>query len=371
MNARTRVAVVGAGWAGGLHLEGFRRADAELVGVFSRTRSRAEDLAARYGVPVVADTLDELLSEARPDVVSIASPPPAHHEQVLQAVEAGCHVLCDKPVGMTAGEVQDMLTAATKKGVQHATGFIWRGDPGLSRMRDLVRGGRVGRVREVHSTCALGAPRMAMNWIYDESEGGGGLMQHGTHVIDRLRWLLDAEFTSLCGRLSHDVRTAPVGPEFHNTLDAFAWARDNHGRDHEAVPRAEVTADVGYDVLAELSNGVRVRLWESTHLTGPAEEEVTVIGDEGALTWGGTDGLTFRPTGGAAQPLTVDGMSGSGANTRHEVGLRRWERLATSFLASVRTGTPQDHPTLEDGWHVARIVDAVKRSHATRCWEEV
>ncbi|MBU6532283.1 Gfo/Idh/MocA family protein [Streptomyces sp. NPDC057245] len=371
MNARIRVAVVGAGWAGGLHMEGFRRAGAELAGVFSRTRSRAEDLAARYEVPVVADSLTGLLREARPDVVTIASPPPAHHQQVLEAVEAGCHVLCDKPVAMTAAEAQDMLAAATKQGVQHATGFIWRGDPGLSRMRDLLRAGRVGRVREVHSTCALGAPRMAMNWIYDEAAGGGGLMQHGTHVIDRLRWLLEAEFTALSGRLLHDVRTAPVGPAFHNTLDAFAWARDNQGRELGTMPTAPVTADVGYDILAELSTGVRARLWESTHLTGPAEEEITVTGDAGALTWSGADGLTFRPVGGAPEPLTVDGMSGSGSGTRHEVGLQRWERLTTSFLAAVRTGTPQNHPTLEDGWQVARIVDAVRRSHTTRRWEEV
>lgn len=371
MNARIRVAVVGAGWAGGLHLEGFRRAGAEPVGVFSRTRGRAEELAARYEVPVVADSLTELLERARPDVVSVASPPPAHHAQVLEAVDAGCHVLCDKPVAMTAAEAEEMLTAATKKGVRHATGFIWRGDPGLSRMRDLLHAGQVGRIREVHSTCALGGPLMAMNWIYDEAAGGGGLMQHGTHVIDRLRWLLDAEFTELCGRLNRDVRTAPVGPAFHNTLDAFAWARDNRGRDLTEAPRAEVTADVGYDVLAELSTGARVRMWEATHLTGPAEEEVTVIGDEGALTWGGADGLTFREPGGPVRSLTVEGMSGSGATTRHEVGLRRWERLTTAFLTAVRTGTSQDHPTLEDGWQVARVVDAVKRSHTTRRWEEV
>ncbi|MDG4763516.1 Gfo/Idh/MocA family oxidoreductase [Solwaraspora sp. WMMD406] len=238
-------------------------------------------------------------------------------------------------------------------------------------MRDLLRDGCVGRIREVHSTCALGGPLMAMNWIYDESAGGGGLMQHGTHVIDRVRWLLGTEFTALCGRLSRDVHTAPIGPEFHNTLDAFAWARDNRGGDLSSLPQAEVTADVGYDILAELGSGVRARLWESTHLTGPAEEEVTVLGDEGALTWSGSEGLTLRRPGGPAQSLTVDGQAGSGANTRREVGLQRWERLTAAFLAAVRTGATGDHPTLEDGWHLARIVDAVKRSHLSRRWEEV
>ncbi|TDU02186.1 putative dehydrogenase [Streptomyces sp. 846.5] len=371
MSTPTRVAVIGAGWAAELHLEGFRRAGAEVVGIFSRTRGRADDLAARYGVPVVADTFDELLRATGPEVVSVASLPAAHHEQVLAAVAAGCHVLCDKPVAMTAGQAQEMLLAADKQGVRHATGFIWRGDPGLVRMRELIAAGGLGQLREVHSTCALGAPRMAMNWIYDEQVGGGGLMQHGTHVIDRVRWLLDAELTAVSGRLSHDVTRAQVGPEFHHTLDAFTWARENQGRDPGDAAHHDVTADVGYDFLAETSTGPRARFWESTHLTGPAEDEIAVIGDDGALVWNGTAGLSVLRPGKPAERLAVDEMSGSGANTRHEVGLQRWEQLASSFLDTIRIGRPVDYPTLDDGWRVARIVDAVKRSHRTRHWEAV
>jgi predicted dehydrogenase len=366
-----RIALVGAGWAADLHLTGFRRAGAEVVGVYSRTRHRAVAFAERHGLPVVADSLTELIERTRPDVVSIASPPPAHQAQLLEAVAASCHVLCDKPVAMNAEQAARMLAAAESAGVRHASGFIWRGDPGLGRMRELLAQGRLGTLRELHSTCALGAPRMAMNWIYDESAGGGGLMQHGTHVLDRVRWLLGAEAVELVGRVARDVADAPVGPEFHHTLDAFRWAAEHRDADDGALPRAAVTADVGYDVLAEFDNGVRARLWESTHLSGPQEEEISVLGDRGTLTWSGSAGLRLIGPGGAVEPIPVAGAAGSGANTPHEIGLRRWELLAAAFLASIEGDQTAQHPDLRDGWQVARLVDAIRRSDRTRRWEKV
>jgi predicted dehydrogenase len=363
-----RVGVIGAGWAGGLHLEAFHRAGSQLVGLYSRTRERADALAGRYGVAQVAGSLEELLA-LDIDVVSVASPPPAHHEQTLAAVAAGRHVLCDKPVAMTAAEAADMLDAARRAGVLHATGFIWRGDPALARMRELLREGAVGTVVEVHSTCPLGAPLMPMNWIYQAEAGGGALMQHGSHVIDRVRWLLDAEVTAVCGRLAYDLKEAPVGPRFHNTLDVFAWSREHRGEPMDAMPRQAVTADVGYEFLAELSTGARARFWEATHLAGPVEDQVLVIGDEATLGWSPA-GL-FRYRGGAPQePIEVAGAAGSGSSTPHEVGLARWTGLVSAFQASL-DGGPVDYPTLVDGWQVARITDALHRSHDSRAWEAV
>jgi predicted dehydrogenase len=369
MSAPVRVGLVGAGWAAGLHLEGFRRAGAEIVGVYSRTRGRAERFAADHGITVVADSLDELIEVARPDIVSIASLPPAHHPQTLAVIRAGLHVLCDKPVAMDAIQAEEMFALAEKRDVRHASGFIWRGDPALKDMRELIRAGSIGRVLDVRSTCALGAPLMAWNWIHDRASGGGGLMQHGTHVIDRVRWLTHAEITAVCGRLLHDVSTAPVGPDFHNTLDVFAWARENQGRPLDDLERREVTADVGYEFLAELSIGARASFWESTHLCGPAEDEVVVAGEEGALVWSGTAGLRRHAPGREPEQVPTPTASGSGARTPHAVGLQRWHELAAALIESVRAGENGDHPTLADGWQVARVVDAVMRSHESRGWE--
>lgn len=368
MGTKIRVGVVGAGWGAGLQLAAFRAAGAELAGIFSRTRERAEHTAERFGVAHVADSLDELI-ELDVDVVSIASPPSAHLEQTVAAVTAGRHVLCDKPVAMTAEDARRMLWAAEEAGVRHATGFIWRGDPALGRMRELINAGAVGQVVEVHSSCALGAPPMPMNWMHLVEAGGGALMQHGSHVLDRLRWLMNAEVSGVFGRLAHDVEDASVDGEFHHTLDVFGWSATRGGPAAASLPKARVTADSGYDFLAELTNGVRARVWEATHLAGPVDDQILVIGEEATLAWSSEGLYRHRPRQ-EPELMPTPRPSSSGSATPHEVGIARWTHLAHQFL-STWDGHPAVHPTLADGWQVARITDAIHRSHRSRSWEKV
>ncbi|MEU7755581.1 Gfo/Idh/MocA family oxidoreductase [Micromonospora sp. NPDC049171] len=369
MSQQLRIGVLGAGWGAGLHLEGFRRVPGvTLAALSSRTRSRAERRAAEFGVPLVTDDIDELIEAV--DVVSVATPPAAHLDAVLAAVRAGRHVLCDKPVALTAPDARAMLDAAERAGVRHASGFIWRNDPALVELRRLLREGAIGPVLEVHSTGALGVPVLPMTWMYEAGDGGGALAQHGSHVIDRARWLVGAEVTAVCGRLHHDVKEAVVAADFHDITDAFAWARQHHGTTVDA-PRAPVRADTGYDFVATFDSGVRARFWEAWHLAGPAEDEVVVFGETGTLRWRGASGLTLHRIGAAPEVRDVDRAAGSGANTPREIGLARWGELAAAFVAAINGAADTGHPTLTDGWRVAAISDAVRRSHHSGRWEEV
>jgi predicted dehydrogenase len=361
--------VVGAGWGAGLHLEGFHRAEgAELVAIFSRTRARAEQRAAQYGIGLVADSLDELIDAV--DVVSIATPPSAHLDPVLRAVAAGRHVLCDKPLASDLDSARSIVDAVTASGVQHASGFIWRDDPGLLRIRELLADGAIGRLVEIHSTCPLGVPQLPATWMYQADEGGGALAQHGSHVIDRARWLVGGEIERVRGRLAYDLADAAAPRRFHDITEAFAWARENDGRTVEA-PRVPVTADTGYEFSADFDNGVRARFWEAWHLPGPVEDEVTLYGEDGALQWRGAAGLwSVRP---GAQPVRIEvpAAAASGANTPREVGLRKWATLAGRFTAAITTGGYAGHPTIVDAWQVAAVSDAVRRSHRSGGWEKV
>ncbi len=364
-----RVGVVGAGWGAGLHLEGYRRAGlVELTAIASRTRANAEQMAARFGVERVVDTVDELVDLV--DIVSVATPPDVHLAQSLAAIAAQRHILCDKPLALDAPEAAEILAAAQAAGVRHATGFIWRLDPSLACLREELRSGTIGTIREIQSTCALGVPVLPHNWMYEHSHGGGAIMQHGSHVIDRARWLLDSEITKVVGRLHHDVEDAARGPRFHNVRDAFAWSMPAAGGDGAPAPeRVPVNVDTGYEFLGETASGVRVRFFEAWHLVGRHDDRVVVYGDDGTIEWIGGDGVTLLRPG--QEPKTLfEGSAGSGANTPREVGWRLWGQLAGKFVASIH-GEPSDAPTLEDGWHVMRIIDAVRRSDASGCWESV
>ena len=141
-----RVGVVGAGWAGGLHTVAFNdQPDAEVVALVSRTRAPAQALAERHGIPAVFTDYGEFL-DAGLDVVSIATPPGSHRDYTLAAVDRGLHVLCDKPTALTGMDALAMAQAAQAAGVRHATGFIWRGDPAIVRLREMVAGGVIGQV---------------------------------------------------------------------------------------------------------------------------------------------------------------------------------------------------------------------------------
>jgi predicted dehydrogenase len=366
---RIRLGVVGAGWAAGLHLEGFRQVPGvELAAITSRTRANAERRAAEYGIGSVLDSLEELLD--RVDLVSIASPPAAHHAQVLAVAAAGRHVLCDKPLALDGEQTGQLRDAVAAAGVRGAVGFIWRNDPALLRMRELLAGGAIGALVELHSTCALGVPTLPMTWMYDAEAGGGALAQHGSHVVDRARWLAGGEITAVRGRLVYDLKEAPAPRAFHDVAEAFDWARRQHGTPATG-PTGRVTADTGYEFSAAFDTGVRARFWEAWHLPGAVDDEVVAYGESGTLRWAGRQGLSLCRIGRDPEQIAVPGAAASGGSTPREVGLRRWGELAAAVAHAIRTGTDRGVPTLADGHRVAAISDAVRRSDRSGHWEVV
>jgi predicted dehydrogenase len=372
-----RVAVIGAGWAAELHLQAYAATDdTDVVAICSRTRSKTEEVAARFGVPQVYTDFDEMLRAEELDVVSIATPPDAHREFTLGAAEAGCHVLCDKPVALTAQEAEELLNGVESRGVRHATGFIWRNDPALRRLRALIGEGSIGEIRELHCRCAIGAPVLPMTWMYDAAAGGGSLMQHGQHIVDRARWLLGSEIVGVSGELTYDVKETVQGPKFHNVFDAFGWAaeRARGGGGGDDLPTVEVTADTGYSFAASFENGVRAQFWEAMHSSGLSPDQIEVFGSQGTLVWSATSGLVRLQGRRPPETIEVEGTSASGAGDlrgAEEAGHRYWRELAQAFAADIRGAEHDDYPTLYDGWKVQQVVDAVRASTESRSWEGI
>jgi predicted dehydrogenase len=374
MTRPLRVGVIGAGWAGELHVEAFSASpDAEVVALCSRTRSVAEELAARHAVPNVVDDVTALLALDL-DVVSVATPPDAHLELTLQAVAAGVHVLCDKPTALTGEDAGRMYEAAESARVCHASGFVWRYDPAILHVRSLLADGAIGRVVEVHTRCALGAPVLPMTWMYDRDAGGGSLMQHGGHVIDRLRWLLAEELVEVCGEPHHDLTEAVVGPKFHNVMQAFGWAaRRARTPDAEPLPTAPVTADSGYRFSGVTTTGTRAHFWESWHDVGLEPDVIELYGTTGALRWAGAAGITLLRAGREPERIVVPGSSEAGSGDLKDlraIGQQLWARTAQAFLDDIHGRPHEAYPTLHDGWQVQRVVDAVLRSAESRSWEK-
>src|SRR6266545_3302845 len=190
-----RVGIVGLGF-GRAHIPAFQANGCEVVAVCQRNQETARSVAERYHVPGVFERWERMLEETKPDIVVIASPPNLHREIALRAFEQGAHVLCEKPLAMTA--------------------VNWRFIPAMQRFHSLVEEGAVGRL--FHAAGRWLGARWAVEsapvtWRMDRAQAGHGAMgDMGVHVIDLIRWHFGelARVTAQAG-VAYPPRSAPGG----------------------------------------------------------------------------------------------------------------------------------------------------------------
>ena len=191
---KIRVGVIGTGFGTIVHIPGYQSCpDTEVVAVCSARRERAEEAAARFGVPHAFTDYREMVRMPDLDVVSITTPPYEHHPMTMAALEAGKHVFCEKPMALNAGECQEMLAKAEEKGLVHMITHEFRFTPQRVYMARLIADGFIGKLR--HANISLYASSRGgslanpvYSWSAQRRKGGGMLMALGSHYIDALRW---------------------------------------------------------------------------------------------------------------------------------------------------------------------------------------
>lgn len=186
---------------------------------------------------------------ARPDIhiVDVCTPGALHAEIAIAALEAGKHVLCEKPLANTVAEAEQMAaaaSAASRQGVVAALGFTYRRVPALVHARDLIAAGRLGEVRQVRASYLqdwLVEEAAPMSWrLRRETAGSGALGDIASHAIDQVGFLTGRTVTAVRGRLATMVpeREGPEGPE-PVTVDDAAWATLD--LDNGAIASVEVS----------------------------------------------------------------------------------------------------------------------------------
>ena len=211
--------VVGTAFGGRVHVPALRAAGFDVVAVVGRDASRTAARAEQLGVPHgVTDLPAAMKLVDAPFAVTVATPPDAHVEPVLTALEAGAHVLCEKPFALTTADAERMVRAAQAARTVALVGceFRWAVDEALAAR--LIRGGAVGTAKLAtfvqHSgLVANGLPQtFNADWWLDADRGGGILNAAGIHVIDRFRsWFGEVEAVS--GQLGHTSPTSRDGAE--------------------------------------------------------------------------------------------------------------------------------------------------------------
>src|SRR3989441_915441 len=181
------IGVVGLGF-GRAHIPAFQANGCRVVAVCQRDVAGAKAVADRYGVPHVFERWEEMLEQAKPEIVVIATPPHLHRVIAVRALASGAHVLCEKPLAMTRAEAEAMVDAARRAGRVGMTCFNWRFAAAMQELHSRVAEGALGRILHL-ALRWLGArwadEKAAATWRMDRAQAGHGAMgDMGVHLVD-------------------------------------------------------------------------------------------------------------------------------------------------------------------------------------------
>ncbi|PYQ96883.1 MAG: NAD-binding protein [Acidobacteria bacterium] len=181
-----------------------QRGEASLVtAIASRDRAKADAAAAKLGIATAYGSYDALLADADVDAVYIPLPNHLHVPWTSRAAEAGKHVLCEKPIAMSAGEARGLIDVRDRTGVQIQEAFMIRAHPQWLKARELARDGPIGQLRSIlgYFSYFNDTPTNIRNIA---AFGGGGLMDIGCYLINVGRFIFDREPDRLLGLIDRD-----------------------------------------------------------------------------------------------------------------------------------------------------------------------
>jgi predicted dehydrogenase len=371
-----RAGVVGTGFIGAVHVEALRRLGVEVVGVVGSSPERA----AAKGLAPVSGSYEQLLADDDVDVVHLTTPNHLHHAQVKQALAAGKHVVCEKPLALHSEQSAELAQLAAESGVVHCTNFNIRFYPQVQQARALVAQGALGTIWNVHGGYLQDWLLLPTDWNWRlEPEKGGELRavaDIGSHWLDLVQFVTGMRVESLLADLA---TTIPVRRRPSREIETFASADDV-----ERVDAPMTTEDVAH-ILLRFEGGVRGSLVVSQVSAGRRNSlRFEIDGSDGALAWDSVrnEELWLGHRGKPNEHLlrdpalfTPEASSRTGLPAGHAKGFAEtFKELYRAVYTAVAAGRPPDepdYPTFADGHWENVLGDAVALSNRERRWVEV
>lgn len=216
---KLRVGVIGTGFVGRVHVENIRRQpDAEVVALADRNSELAANFGEALGIARTYGDHRELLDDASIDAVHICTPNHTHFPIARDALGAGKHVICEKPLAMTADEAARLVELAKRVGTVHATSYNLRFYPNVAQMRRMVSTGEVGEVLAVQGSYVQDwlFYDTDYNWRLEPEVGGASraMADIGSHWCDLVEHVTGRRIRAVCAELAtfHPVRKKPKRP---------------------------------------------------------------------------------------------------------------------------------------------------------------
>lgn len=359
-NKEIRIGIIGAGFARSTQIPGFNNCEgARVVAIASAHRENAEAVAREFGIENVEDDWCGVVERDDVDLVSIVTPVVTHCEMTLAALDHGKAVLCEKPMAMNADEARRMAERAREKGVLALIDHELRFLPGRLRMRELLRGGEIGRVKHVKLTFRSDSRAdidRAWNWWSDIKQGGGTLGAIGSHVIDGFHWLLDAEVAEVACNLATHVRER----------------KDENGRLRAVTTDDEANLLLRF-VDGDLTEGATGSVSLSMVEAGEPEHRLEIFGSRGALMIEEGGDLWQSSVGeGKWRHVEVDAIQ-IAPGLRDSGWARGFTVFSKKIVDALREGktTVDGAATFEDGYRTQLVLDAARQSYERNSWARI
>jgi predicted dehydrogenase len=374
-----RVGMIGYAFMGVAHSQAWRNAPSffelplhpQMSTICGRNADAAALVAGRFGWQSVETDWTRLVSSPDIDLIDVCTPGNSHAEMAIAALEAGKHVLCEKPLANTVEEAEAMAAAADKaavSGVRSMVGFTYRRVPAIGLARQLVAQGRIGTVRNVRAQYLqdwIVDPQAPLFWrLRREIAGSGALGDIGAHIIDLVQYVTGESITGLSALTTTFIKERPL-PESASGLSGTS-----------GTEMGEVTVDDAAVFISTLSGGGLATFEATRFATGRKNAiRIEINGSEGSVAFDFEDMniLHFYDYNDDAEiagfrrilvtePVHpyVSGWWPAGHLIGYEHGFTHQVVDLVRDIAEDRD--PQ--PSFADGLRVQRILDAVERSAA-------
>ncbi|ACK67460.1 oxidoreductase domain protein [Rippkaea orientalis PCC 8801] len=360
ISSTIRVAVVGTGFGQAIHIPGLvHHPRTEVIAVHNRNLEKAQAIADSHRIPYAFNSLEKLLSLPELDAVALSTPPFLHYEMGQQILQAGKHLLLEKPMAMSAQETKALYHLAKKKNVVVTTDFEFRYVPAWQLLSDYLQQGYVGKIRLIKIDWLVASranPERPWNWYSRRDQGGGVLGAVGSHAFDYIHWLF-GPVKRLSAQLSCTIKERP-DPQENGKLKP-------------------VDADDTCLLLLELADGTPCQMSLSSVTYNGRGHWVEVYGDRGTLILGSDNlkdyvhgfHLQAAPAGKSLTELEIP-KSLAFPQVFTDGRLAPFIRIVDRWVESIDQGQSLV-PSLYEGVYSQLLMDLTHQSNDNQCWVNV
>jgi predicted dehydrogenase len=376
---RPGIAVVGAGFIGPIHVEALRRLGLSVVGVLASSPAKSRKAAEELKLPKFYTSYDELLGDANVQAVHVTTPNRFHYEQCRNALAAGKHVVCEKPLAMNSMETAALVELARHSPTISAVNYNIRFYPLCVEARQRIADGDLGEIYQVTGSYEQDwlLYDTDFNWRVRREDGGASraVADIGTHWLDLVTWITGLEIARVCA----DLRTfLPIRKCPHTAVESFQ-GKTNDRTNTESVPID--TEDYGAALL-HFRGGARGYFGVSQMAAGRKNcLRFEIAGAKGALAWDSERpnelwrGHRDRPN----ELLTRDpallhpsARHWAGTPGGHNEGFAdTFKQLFRAVYETIEGGMEAAYPTFADGHREALLCEAIVKSHNEERWVEL